>query len=89
VRYIAILFLLVCLSGCYKYVNMPVWVCPEPKMPVKLGLKTIALPKNSSTEEFFKAVVWDYTYLNGYSKELEITLEGYKKPVVSEGMDIK
>ena len=65
------------LCGCTKYVNVPTWVCPAPKMPVKQALKAPALPDNAPVADVLRSLVWDYTYLNGYARELELLLGGY------------
>lgn len=71
-----LLLLSVLLSGCIEYVYIPVFKCPEPTYPAKMELKTKT--KYTSTDEMLKAMVWDITYLDGYSEELLTILQGYK-----------
>lgn len=77
--YLIVYILCLCLTGCIKYVDVPVWVCPEPNIPVKQPLKTGTILKQSSDDEKIKAMIWDVVYLDGYSKQLATILEGYKK----------
>ncbi len=65
------------LTGCIKYVYIPVYSCPEPKIPEKKELKT----KDSGlkdTDAILKAMVYDILYLDSYSEQLKVILEGYK-----------
>lgn len=67
------------LCGCIKYVDVPVWVCPEPNIPAKDTLKTSLVRPTDSDIEKIKAFMWDVVYLDGYSEQLLKVLEGYKK----------
>jgi hypothetical protein len=66
--------------GCVKYVDVPVWVCPAPIIPVQEKLKTDSVADNSTDGDILKAMVWDLVYLKGRTQSLELLLEGYKRP---------
>ena len=65
------------LSGCYKYVYVPQWVCPNTPIPVKQALKTKNMSEQTNTEEILRAMSYDLVYLEGYSLQLIKLLEGY------------
>ena len=62
-----------------KYVDVPVWVCPSPNLPKKEQLLSAKLNDNSDTDTILKSLVYDVTYLQIYSNQLEVLLNGYKK----------
>ena len=71
---------LLCTMGCIKYVDVPVWVCPAPNIPLQEKLKTDSVAEKATTQEILKAMVWDLVYLKGRTQSLELLLEGYKRP---------
>jgi hypothetical protein len=71
---------MIVLSGCVKYVDVPVWVCPAPNIPVREQLKTEGDLSKVSDGDKLKAMVWDLIYLKGRTQSLELLLEGYKRP---------
>ena len=73
------LTLLSSLTGCYKYVYVPVAVCPEPIFPVRPVLQTkVTEGLRYDTDSILKAIIVDITNLKSYSEQLEVTLGGYK-----------
>ena len=76
-RYIIIVSFML-LSGCIRYVDVPVWVCPEPTIPQKEVLKSKGIVDTSSTDQILRSLVYDVVYLDSYSKQLISILEGYR-----------
>ena len=73
------------LSGCYKEVLIPVYSCPEPTYPKKEVLRYTTADKNN-TDSILKAFIHDLKYLDSYSDQLIIILDGYKQK--KEGVPI-
>lgn len=73
-----VLFLCLLLCGCVKYVDIPVWVCPEPNIPKRETLKSSGITDSSSTDDILRALMYDTVYLDTYSKQLITILEGYQ-----------
>ena len=70
------LTMLMC-SGCIKYIYVPVPSCPYGEIPKKEALKTSNLSEQTETKEIVRALAYDVVYLNGYSDQLILLLEGY------------
>ena len=79
IRVLCVLCFTFATLGCYKYVDVPVWVCPYPDIPIKETLKTDTV-SGLDDKETLKAFAWDLVYLKGRSSALEILLNGYKQP---------
>ena len=77
-RALVYLVLVSSLSGCVKYVYIPVYSCPEPTIPIKEQLKT-SDRSLQTTDDILKAYIYDIKYLDTYSDQLLILLESYKK----------
>lgn len=76
-RLLTSLLLISSISGCYKYVYIPVSTCPEPVIPEKPILRATSDLKD--TDSILKAIIYDYKGLESYAKQLETILLGYKK----------
>lgn len=77
--------LLLSLSGCMKYVYVPVWTCPPANIPQREALKTSTLGKDSDTDSILKAMIYDIRFLTSYSDQLLAILGGYQK---KEGLSL-
>lgn len=78
------LALILCLSilsitGCVKYVNVPVWICPEPVIPDRQPLHVPMLLPNATDEDIIKSMAADILILDGYADQLHEILLGYTK----------
>ena len=78
-RVLILLTLALSLSGCMKYVYVPVWTCPAPVIPQKEVLQTSTLSKEADTDSILKALIYDIKYLTSYSDQLLSVLNGYKR----------
>ena len=76
-RLLVLSLLISSLTGCYKYVYIPVSTCPEPTMPDKPVLR--ATSGLNDTDSILKAIIYDYKELESYSRQLETILLGYKR----------
>ena len=65
------------LSGCIKFIYVPVPSCPYGDIPKKEALKISNLSEQTETKEIVRALAYDVVYLNGYSDQLLKLLEGY------------
>lgn len=68
------------LSGCVKYVYVPVSVCPKPPVVVEQTLKTDTILPSASTDDKLLALVYDVTYLKSLKERYKILLNGYNEP---------
>jgi hypothetical protein len=69
------------IGGCVKYVDVPVWVCPAPTLPVREELKTMKLTTEADTDTILRSLIYDTTSLKLYADQLETILRGYaRKP---------
>lgn len=78
-RFLLSMSILFILSGCVRYVDVPVWVCPAPKMPVRMELTSTKLTKESGTDNILRSLVYDISYLSNYADQLETILLGYEQ----------
>lgn len=77
-KYILLVAMCFLLSGCFiRTVYVPVPSCPYGEIPKKSELKTKSVTEQSEPKEILRALVYDVVYLNSYSDQLIILLEGY------------
>ena len=77
-RLLCITLISVLCSGCIKFIYVPVPSCPYGEIPKKEALKTANLSEQTETKEIVRALAYDVVYLNSYSDQLILLLEGYK-----------
>ena len=73
-----VLILCLLLTGCVKYVDVPVWVCPEPNIPKKEVLRSKSITDSSTTDDILRAFIYDINYQDIYILQLETILRGYQ-----------
>ena len=71
------------ITGCVRYVYIPVAVCPKPPVIKEQGLLSDSLHKDSTTDEMLGAFVRDVVYLEGLKEQYKTLLEGYNEPKLS------
>ena len=84
-------YILLCLflTGCVKYVDVPVWVCPEPNIPKMEVLKSVGITDSSTTDQILRSLMYDVVYEKTYIDQLTAILNGYKGksvPVLDNGV---
>lgn len=77
-----VLILSIFLSGCVKYVDVPVWVCPSPNIPIKEELKSKSITDSSTTDDILRSLLYDVVYQETYIRQLTTILDGYKTNTV-------
>lgn len=82
-RYL-VTILALALSGCVRYVNVPVAICPELTVPNMIELRTERLSKEDKPSDIIKAMTIDIVNLKLYSEELRLLIEGYSGFSVKE-----
>jgi hypothetical protein len=65
------------LSGCIKFIYVPVPSCPYGNIPPKSELKIKNISEQADSKDILKALAYDVVYLDGYSDQLLKLLEGY------------
>lgn len=70
------------LSGCMKYVYIPVATCPPPPVVVEKPLQVPLLLPSASVEDKLKALTVDYVYLRELKEQYRVLLMGYGEPII-------
>lgn len=79
-RYL-ILIVMLSLTGCVKYVNVPVYSCPTPPSLELPKLKSNTLSKESDTNTKLGAMVYDIINLKKFSEQCITVLKGYEQVI--------
>lgn len=67
------------LSGCIKYIYVPVPSCTKPKEIDKPKMKTNLLTGRSTEDEVLSALLFDFTELDSLYRQCTIVLDEYRK----------